>query len=240
MDKIKQLMKKCGVRPELADRLCEGIEKHLAQEKSRLQAEFKQRQGEAKRVCLEEVETYKRELARRLQIFCEAKGSQIEQSVARQTAIKESAAQTKLRDILSLLEGVEPNGGQNGSLQAENKKLKRQLTKLSEDRRKAFEVANRQTAMAGKVLSNNRRLEAELQESRRNTGATISESRGGRPVQRIDESRRHRPSGEAITTRPTLRENQERVTRRQPELAVVSGDDLSPDSIAATMSPDLI
>jgi hypothetical protein len=236
VDKIKALMKKCGVRPELADRLCEGITKHLAQEKARLQSEFKQRQAAAKQVCLEEVETYKRELARRLQIFCEAKGSQIEHSVARQTAIRESAAQTKLRDILSLLEGVEPNGGQNGNLQAENKKLKRQLSQLSENHRKAVEVANRQTAMAGKVLGNNRRLEAALQESRRNGGVS-SESRQARPAQRIDEGRQRRQSGEATTTRPTLRENQERAPRRQPA-PVVPGD--GPEAIAADMSADLL
>lgn len=242
MDKIKALMKKCGVRPELADRLCEGIENHLTQEKARLQAEFKQRQADAKRVCLEEVETYKRDLARRLQTFCEAKGGQIEQSIARQTAIKESAAQTKLRNILSLLEGVEPNGEPNGALQAENAKLKRQYQKLALEHKKAIGAANRDSVLAGKVLEKNRSLEAQLQEARRSGGAVLSEGRGGarKPAQRLDEGRQRRPSGEPVTTRATLRENQERQPKRQPSQTPGTGDMSSPEGIAAAMETDLV
>ena len=241
MEKIKALMKKCGVRPELADRLCEGIESHIAQEKSKLHSDFKQRQADAKRVCLEEVETYKRELARRLQTFCEARGGQIEQSISRQTAIKESAALTKLRNITSLLEGVEPNGEPNGALQAENAKLKRKCQKLAVENKELAGTSNRNSALAGRVLEQNRKLTTELQESRRGNGPVLSENRntGRKPVQRIDESRQRRPSGEPITTRATLRESQERQPKRSAATQQ-NGDMTSPEGIAAVMETDLV
>src|ERR1044072_2514531 len=153
MDKIKALMVKCDVKPELAERLCEGIESYLAERQAEQDAAHDRRIEEAKHVCLEEVEAHKRELARRFQIFCEARGAAIESSIAKQTAIRESEAQSKLRDILALLEGLEPNGQPNGDLQAEVTKLKRRVQQLSEEKSRAVEQANRANALAGKVLS---------------------------------------------------------------------------------------
>ena len=237
MDKIKALMIKVGLKPELAAHLCESIRDYNIKKDARREAEYNNRLDQAKQVCLEEVESFKLDLARRMQIFCEAKGGQIEQSVARQTAIRDSEAQIKLRNIHSLLEGVEPNGGLSGNLQAENAKLKRQYQKLRLESRQAVETANRQSAIAGKVLKTNRLLEKQLQENRRGSANVLAENRSPKQAVRIDEQRRQRPSGVATTTRSTLRENQE---RRQPTKPVHRGDPYSIDGIAASIESDLI
>lgn len=240
MDKLKALAQKCNIKPELANRFFEAVKNHLATERAKDLTENKRRQAEAKRVCLEEVESYKRDLARRVQTFCEAKGGQIEQSIARQTAIRESAAQVKLRNILSMLEGVEPNGEHNGALQAENKKLKRRMQQLASESKQAVGQANRQAAIAERVLAKNRALEGQLTESRRNGGQTISETRAVRkPTQRLDEGRQRRPSGEPVTTRATLRESQDRQPRRTT-VAPRGDGDYTPEGIAASMETDLI
>lgn len=236
MDKLRALMQKCGIRPELSDKLCESFEQHLVERRKQQDAEFRRMQEEAKRVCLEEVGAHKLDLARRLQIFCEAKGAHVEQVVAKQTAIKESAAQAKLQSILGFLEGVEPNGRPNGNLQAENKKLKRQLQKLSEEQQRAVTAANRNSALAAKVLAKNRLLETELQRTR--NGHVVPESR----TTRLDKQRQRRPSGEAVTTRQTLRENQERPAQRKQQAAPAPAapETFSVSNIAQLMESDLI
>lgn len=232
MDKLRALAAKCGIKPELAESFFDAVDKHLTRKRAELLEEHRHRQEEAKRICLEEVESYRTDLARRLQIFCEAKGAQIEQVVAKRSAMKESAAQVKLRNILSLLEGVEPNGGNQGTLQAENVKLKRQMQKLVSENRKAVEAYNRQSALAAKVLGANRKLEADIRENKRTSGTVLTEGREGK---RLDESRRRRPSGEPVTTRPTQRENQ--IRRPQPQ---VRKGDHTPDGIAMMMESELI
>ena len=216
-DKIKALMLKSGLSQEATNGLCEAIESHLSERYARQDAEFNAKLSKAKQVCVEEVESHKRELARRIQIFCEAKGQAIESTIAKQTAIKESAAFAKLKDIQALLAGVELNGEQNGALRAEISQMKNRVTKLNEERARAIEKANRANAISERLLKRNGILEAKIgrapvQESKTQTRPTTpAKKQGGRPV----------------TTRPTLVENQTRTAHATKD----SG--FSPESIAA-------
>ncbi|MEO5366031.1 MAG: hypothetical protein H7831_06700 [Magnetococcus sp. WYHC-3] len=205
MDKIKALLEKSGCKPELVNSICESLEGYKTGLREQFEAEYNAKVEQAKKVCIEETEAHKRELARRLQIFCETKSAAIEAQVARQTALSESEAQTKLRNILSLLEGVTTNGEPNGQVTAKMEKARRQLQKLAEERNLAIEKANRQTQIAEKVIKQNKALATECAQLKSKIGQTITENK--RPTRR---------SGRPTTTRPTLVENQERRPAAKP------------------------
>jgi len=241
MDKIKALLQKAGVSEELAAQICESLEKYKGTLREQYEKEFSAKVEQAKKVCLEETETHKRELARRLQIFCEAKGAAIEAQLVKQSALSESEALAKLRSITEMLSGLTTDGGTNGQSTAIVEKAKKQIHLANEERKKAVETANRQTAIAEKVLKDNRRLTTEM--ARLKSG-NLSESRQ-RPKKkgkrRIDERRR---GGKPVSTRATILENQDPkppARRTEPQTTGGgNGDTYTVDGIADQMSEDLV
>jgi len=237
MDKIKALLEKAGVKPELATQICESLVQYKSSLREQFNKEYAAKVKQAKKVCLEETEAHKRELARRVQIFCETKSAAIEAQIARQSALNETEAMSKLTRIVGLLEGVEPNGGQSGDVTATIDKLKQQVKVATEGKKQAVELANRKTAIAEKALKRNRELATALktiEERKQSTRAgAVTESRQAPASRRIDMSR---VSGRARSTRATLTENQDRrpVQQRRP-----SSGGFSIDNIAAGMDSDL-
>ena len=134
MNKIKGLLEKSGCNPELVDKICESLEEYKVTLREQYDSEYKDRIEKAKKVCIEETEAHKRELARRVQIFCETKSAAIEAQIAKQSALSESEAVTRLKNIRSLLEGIEPNGELNGQATAALNKAKQKLSQLQEER----------------------------------------------------------------------------------------------------------
>lgn len=233
MEKIRALMQKCGLSPEAADSICEALQeardtdaKQLAEYKSRCDVETAAKLAEAKKLCVEEVESHKRELARRVQIFCEAKAAAIESSVAKHAAIKESTSSAKLREVKSLLEGVQANAVRKDVTSSAEKSLRARIRQLTEGKAKAEEAANRAIATANKVLSRNRLLESKVQEVK-----TLQES--AKPKQ-LDTNRR---SVRPVTSRPTLVENQ---NRRPTQTPASKPEGFSPEGIANLISEDLV
>lgn len=206
--KIKDLLVKAGCNQELTDSICEALEEYKATIREQYDHDYKNRVEQAKKVCLEETEAHKRELARRVQIFCETKAAAIEAQLAKQSALSESDASTRLRNIMSLLEGIEPNGQPNGQATAALEKAKLKMRQVNEERTRAVETANRQMAISEKALKENRRLAAENAELKRKLSSTPTRQPNR---SRIDESR---SQGKPVTTRQTLLENQD---RRQPK-----------------------
>lgn len=240
MDKIKALLQKAGVTEELASKICESLENYRTTLREQFESEFTAKVEQAKKVCLEETESHKRELARRLQTFCEAKGAAIEAQLTKQAALSESEATAKLRSITEMLSGL-TNGRANGPSTAVVEKAKKQIRMANEERQKAIETANRQTAIAEKALKENRRLTTENAKLQRLAQAPVNE---GRKTGRIDQRRvkEQRP----VSTRPTLLENQDprpapkRTTEPQTVQAGASQTGYSVDSIANVMEEDLL
>jgi len=211
MNKIKTLLEKAGCNQDLVGSICEALEDYKTTLREQYDSDYQNRVEQAKKVCIEETEAHKRELARRVQIFCETKAAAIEAQLAKQSALSESEAVTRLKNVMSLLEGIEPNGEPNGQATAALDKAKLKIQQVNEERTRAVEVANRQVAISEKALKENRRLAAENAQLKQRLG-TVSESRqtqGGR--KRIDVSR---TATHPVTTRQTLLENQD---RRQPQ-----------------------
>lgn len=230
MDKIEQLLVKAGCNPELVAGITSAMERYKQGIKESYQNEFASKLSAAKKICVEETEAYKRELAKRLQIFCETKSAVIESQLARQTALSESKAQAKLKQVYAVLEGIELNGPANGVTTAAIEKAKRQIQQLSEERNKAVEKANRQTAIAEKALKANRNLVTENAKLKK----VLTESGPAPVAKRVEDTRK--PARPA-TSRATLSESQ--VKPAPKAMPKGSGREFGVIDVARNMSADL-
>lgn len=224
MDKIKQLLQKCGLSDEASAQICEALDNHAKELKSQSETEFQQRLAKAKKVCFEEVETHKAELSRRVQIFLEAKNAAIDELITRQMANRETEAVAKLEKIYALLEGIELNGGSNSELNAELAKFKKLAGRLVEERNKAIQKAQRCVSISERVLRRNRQLEKVVTEG-------VTQPAPEQP-KRLDGSR---SNGSRQTTQRTLKENVERTPAPPPQAIPVATMTAprSPQEIAA-------
>ena len=237
MDKIRQLLEKLGSK-ELADQIVETLNTHESDLKSNLEEEYKARLKKAKEVCIEEVDSYKKELARKVQIFCESRADKIEQQIANQVAIRESAAETKLTQIASLLEGVEVNGDSEAALRAAQDELKaynKQIAAIKEERNAAVNKANRATGIAEKALERNKALELQVDEGK-------SESAGKKEAEVVTEGKegekeksKEAKPGTPISTRKTVVENIKKPKEKAEESPVQTMSGFSPEVIASQM-----
>ena len=224
MDKIKQLLQKCGLSDEASAQICEALDNHAKELKSQSETEFQQRLAKAKKVCFEEVETHKAELSRRVQIFLEAKNAAIDELITRQMANRETEAVAKLEKIYALLEGIELNGGSNSELNVELAKFKKLAGRLVEERNKAIQKAQRCVSISERVLRRNRQLEKVVTEG-------VTQPTSEKP-KRLDGSR---SNGSRQTTQRTLKENVERAQAPAPQTVTVATmtPPRSPQEIAA-------
>lgn len=185
LGKIKDLLTKCNVSQEFSNQLIESLEAYRKTVKESYDAEYNKKLEKVKLVCESEVALYKKELANKVQTFCEAKVSQIENVVAKQAQNRETEASGKLTRIKSMLEGVDlQNGKQVGELKAQNAKLQQISSQLQEDNKKLARQAARQTEISGKILkrsqlveSKNAELAKMIQTSKSGNRATITEGK---------------------------------------------------------------
>lgn len=238
MDKIVALLEQAGISPELSDKISESLLHYKESVREQFQRDYAAKVEQAKRVCIEETEAHKRELARRVQIFCETKGSAIEAQIARQSALNESAAVSRLNQIAGMLNGIGHNGDPNGGVTVA--KYKRKLALAVEDKKRAVEMANRKNAIAEKALKRNRQLTTELrslQEQRPLRTKSVTESRQS-TTGRID---MNRGNGRARSTRATMLESQDRrPVQRNTNNVTGAGTGYNIASIAAQVEEDLI
>jgi len=236
---LKDLLQKAGVQPEFTGRIIESLESYKSTIKESLEAEFVTKISKAKKICVEETETYKRDLARRVQIFCETKGAAIEAQLRKQSVSSESKSTSKLNKIAALVEGIELNVGNDGKLKTNFEAAKAKIRQLVESRDKANELANKQTSIARKILAESQGLESEnIRLKRMLVGAkTVTESNAPR-ANRPNLLPRKRLSQSVTTTRPTLVESQDPSTPSKQPAIVAGGYNIN--SIAANLDENLI
>ena len=224
MEKIKQLLQKCGLSPEASAEICEAFDAHAKQLTEQFEAKFQQRLAKAKKVCFEETEAHKAELSRRLQIFLEAKHSAIDEQILRQSAKIEAESVAKLERIAALVEGVQLNGQAPSELKAELGKFKKLTERLVEERDRAVRKAKQVVSISERVLTRNRQLERNVVSENR---TATSKNTG-----RIDGLR---SNGQRQTTQRTLRENIERRPPAQPQQTTNMVAPRTPAEIAQSM-----
>lgn len=240
MDKIKTLLEKSGCKPELVDQIVNVLDNYKTTVREEFNTEYAAKIEQAKKVCIEETESHKRELARRLQVFCETKSAAIEAQLAKRSALNETEAESRLQEIKNLLEGIQPNGSQNGEITAALKKAKHQLKIANEERQKAIEGANRKVSIAEKVMKQNRTLAVENAKLKdKLSTVTLAESRQRPKNRRIDSSRSKQQS--PVSTRPTLFESQNRRPSQKSQTPNITntGIGYSVNDVAGHMEEDL-
>ena len=234
MDKIRALLEQLGGSKELVDKIVENFESYRAGVDTKTQDDYHKRLEKAKEACLAEVKSYKTELARKVQIFLESRVEKIEQQVAKQVAVRDSAAESKLQAVAALLEGVQVNGeGNKADLEAAVKQLKdlqEQVQKLSGQNKALTEKANRAHGIAEMTIQRNKVLAKELAEVM-NVKPSVSEDK--KTKKPITEDRKE--AAKPVTTRSQAAQQLAKPRKQEePEPRIMGG--FSPESIAATMN----
>lgn len=195
MDKIRALVEQLGSK-ELTDQIIESLESYTEQTKEKFEQKYKQRLARAREVCVEEVESYKKELGRKVQLFLESRHDEIEQQIANQSAINESSADDRLTKIAAIVEGVEVQANDQGEMKetlAEQKEavaaLRRDCNALKKQRETLAEQAKEAKGIAEAALERNKSLEKQLSAARKKlkNAETVLESR--KPKKEKEESK---------------------------------------------------
>jgi len=174
MQKIKNLLKELGASNELQDKFMEELQNYKTSVVSEANDTLKARLNKAKEICLEEFENEKKKLARKVEVFLEAKTQTIDREAKKQAMIGESKAASTLRDVKCLLEGV-TIGESNADVQAAQEtieKLRDRLNKLADVKTTLEEQVKRSNTIAMKALERNKLLE-----QKRATQPVVTESK---------------------------------------------------------------
>ena len=207
MDKFKDLLSKLGASQELTEAFISELSQYEKDVEAKYLKETKERLAQAKKVCLEEVESEKARLASKVEIFLESQVNRVERGAARRLAIEEAKSTDKLKNIKMMLEGIKISGD-SGVPQAreENLKLRRHIKAITEEKNRANATANKASQIATKALKQNAILESKWQAKTPKAPAKKS----AKP-RRLDESRK--PAAQPRTTRKTLTET---VVKKKP------------------------
>jgi hypothetical protein len=231
MNKILDLLKQMGASPELQKQIMEALESYKESVQTKLEEDFKQRVSQARKVCVEAVDNEKRELAKKIEVFLEARINTIQKEAAKQAAIGESEAVRLLRGAKALFEGIQIDSNK-GSGQAaiaeteEVKQLRIQNKQLKENLEKINLKAQRANTIALKALERNKLLEGRIAPAAKRPPVVESKT-PAQPKQTMGEQLR-KTSTQPKTARPALTES----VVRAPATAAESAD----PSIAAIAS----
>jgi len=203
MNKIKELLAQIGASEELVKQICEAMEAWKKAEKTKIDEEFNARLVKARDICTEEVDTHKRDIARRVEIFLESQIASIERSAKDRMAIEESQAVNTLKRTKSMLEGIQidSDGSDLQAVQTENEKLRSSIVSIGEERDQVKVKYERAEKIARQSMARNNTLEEKLAAASKET--PVSESKGGT---KLDGKRTD--SAQPKTTRRTLTESQ--------------------------------
>lgn len=220
--KIKDLVKNMGGSPEMADSLIEELDKYVQQKEKSINEEFHKRLTHAKQACIEEVEKYKEELARKVEIYFEARGESITREMKKQAAIGESGASKTLQDIRSLIEGTQMEQS-DPQAAAENKKLRTKVSVLEQKNAQLDKKSKDAFDLAKKLLEHNKRLSSKKEE--------MQESKKVEPTRLIKE--------ETATPKTSREAAPETLPIKKTEEETIMGDEDIAD-IAATVDPEAV
>jgi hypothetical protein len=242
MNKLAELLKQLGASPELIGQITESMEQYKTEVKQTLEEDFKQRVLQAKKVVAEALENEKRELARKVEVFLEARTATINREAQRQAAIGEADATKMLRGVKSLVEGIEisdKGSGQAAIAESEElKALRIQNKQLKEAFEKTAIKAKRANEIALKALERNRLLEEKFTQkpaaapTKPAAKQTVTESKT--PAQKTDLGTLRKTGERPATTRQVMTETVKRTT----PTGEVAGGDPGIQAIASQLDGD--
>lgn len=244
MDKIVELLKGIGASDELADQVCEELKRFQEQVYNECEETYNKKLEKAKKLCVEEVNSYKADLASKVSLFLESKANRIDERMEGLKAIEEGKAMSKLRSMKQIVEDIEV--ADDSELQALKKKietLSEEKKSLLSDKKRAEEAANRANKMALELLENQKKTKPVVEEKDKEIDDELEnvDLEGGEDIDAeldcvdlencdLDESKKtkgkvvteektekpaKRKAAKPKTTRRTLVENQTRKTTKK-------------------------
>jgi hypothetical protein len=227
-DEIKSLLAEMGAKEGLVTKLLTVMENYQKQVEERVRSEiteeFKQKVSKAKEVCLEELKKEKLALGKKVEIFLEARTNTIDKEARKQAAIGESVASKTLRDMKSLIEGVEIGGEKDTQVTSgEVKKLRVMVHQLQEDNARQKAKAQRANEIALKVLERNKILEGATAKPSKPVTESAVKTTTGKQLNEIKEQ-----GAKPQTSRPATSET----IAKQPEKKTVAAPEGEPEIMA--------
>jgi hypothetical protein len=206
LSKITAILKAMKISDETVSEFNAVLENWVADTRKTLNEDYTNKLQQAKKVCLEEVEAYKANLARGVKVFLESKMGSLEKAAAKRKAIEESEAVNTLKHVKSLLEGVDIDGKKaNQDLQAARKEVaavKKQLAESRDAIAREKAKVSRLTGISEKSIERQKILEGKLAAKDKE----IMESRKPKPVDK----------------RRTLAESKPKKTKPQTKKTVIA------------------
>jgi hypothetical protein len=234
MDKIIGLLKQLGASDQLSKSVVSELNAWRAAEEKALNENYERKLVKAKQACLEAVESYKADIAKRIEIFLEARVNTINREAQKQAAVGESEAARTLRGVKSLIEGVKidlPEGNQVAV--EETKKLRVMVGQLQEKLEASEQSKRHANIIARKLLERNKLLEAKggaVTEDK-----TVTESTEAKKTERLEDLRAKsenpkttRPAAVETIAKPSVKSTVSQQAGDQDVMAIAEGLDGSP------------
>lgn len=233
MTKIQEALRKCGISEDAITGIVAILTEHQEGVAAKYKADFEKRVEAAKRICVEETDAYKKELAGKVQICMESIVNKVEQKAAKNVSIREGQAGDTLKQLKALLEGVSVDKVENAS---KVKQLQKQLTNLQEENRRITAKAARQNEISNKILETNRTLTKQLAIVESKASETpIVESRQGRQQTKLPAAQ----ATKSTSTRKLVQENVNMRPRPQARGTIVEGNGRTDEGMKlGTASPE--
>jgi len=237
MNKMLEILKKMGATDELANRFVSEMRawKKASEEAihEQFQADYVKRLQKAKQACLAETTRYKEDLARRVEVFLEARVNTINREASKQAAIGESEASKTLRGVKSLLEGVNLELPDLQTAE-ETKKLRAKVGQLQERCQQLIVKNGHANKIARKLIERQRiletKLEAKLEKAPRARSVTESKRTGGKNAvkelkvlqEQAATPKTTRKRGKALEERKPARTNEQLTKSDHPEVMAIA------------------
>ena len=231
MDKIKGLLQQIGASEELAGQLCEELERYDGQIHGKYEGVYKTKLTQAKKICVEEVQKHKVDVARKVRLYLEGKSGSIEKRLDQQRAIEEGKAKATLRQVREITEGIEvADDAELQALRARLGKLETKNVQLTEEKKQAMVAANRANKIALEVIERHSVVSEEVKPKpetlskveKNNKGKVVTESekkvsntQQKQKALKEEVSRKKVKQAQPKTTRRTLTESQSPKTAKR-------------------------
>lgn len=208
-NKITALLEQLTEDKDLSRKVVNLLEQWKRDQKQALKEDIKRKFDTAIKVCEEEVDNYKKEISKKVEIFLESHVAAVERSARDRKAIEESKAVNDLKRVKNILEGISHDGS-NGDLQAyikQNEELRKSLAVVTEQKAEFVKRYNRTKNIATNAIERNKILEGKIKK-----GKSLTESKSRKQKQ---PAKLRLVKGKAKTTKgSTITESQVRGKRK--------------------------
>jgi len=172
MKKIKDALTKLSGSDEFAQQFLTLIDEHVADEKKAIKENYDTKVKEMKGVCVKAVSEEKARLAKKVETYLQSVSDRVAKSRSKQLAMEESESANKLRQVATILEGLDIKtvDDANGQLKAAKRRyslLESRLKELTQGNRDLESKLAKTNDIAAKSIRKVRLYEQQLEEAKK-------------------------------------------------------------------------